>query len=191
MANDKLVIGVFEDYEQAGKVIEDLRGADFRAEHISMVVPDPENLRMAAVDVVRPGVDRVVLAGSLLGAAGGWLVGLAALAIPGVGPFMAAGPLLSAISGAAAGSLLGGWAGALIHFDVPEYEAKIYEGHLTAGKVLVAVHTHDRAERVRAEDIMEQHNAIEIDTKPEALGALPGPGTPPNVYPNPNPNQQI
>jgi hypothetical protein len=181
--SDKIVIGIFDDYAQAGTAVQALRDGDFRAEDISLLGADPENLRMATVDLQRPGADRVILGGSLLGAAGGWLVGLAALAIPGVGPFIAAGPLLSALSGAAAGGLIGSIAGAIVHFDVPEYEAKIYEGHLTAGKVMVAVHTHDKAERVRAEDIMDDAGAIEIDSRTEPVAQLPGPGVTPRDLP--------
>jgi hypothetical protein len=193
--SDKVVIGIFEDYAQAGKAIQALRDGDYRAEDISIVGADPEETRMASVDLQRHSPDKVVVAGSILGAAGGWLVGLAALAIPGVGPFIAAGPLLSALSGAAAGGLIGTFAGALIHFDIPEYEAKIYEGHLSAGKILVAVHTHDKAERVRAEDIMDDCGAIEIDSRTEPVASLPGPGVPSREIPStkvdrdlPNPN---
>jgi hypothetical protein len=175
MMSDKVVIGVFDTYEQAGAVLESLRESDFRPEQISMMGADKEDLRFATADYQKPGPDPAITTGSVLGAVGGWLVGLAAISVPGIGPFLAAGPIFAAISGAAAGGLAGAIAGAMLHFDIPEYEAKIYEGHLTQGKVMVAVHTQGRGEHHRAEAIMEQHGAIEVDTRQEAAANLPGP----------------
>jgi hypothetical protein len=76
-----------------------------------------------------------------------------------------AGPLIAAVSGATAGGVLGVVAGALTHFDVPEYEAKIYEAHLTQGKILVAAHSENDSERFKAEEVMEKNGAVEVDTK--------------------------
>jgi hypothetical protein len=165
----KMVIGIFEDYHTAAQVIEALKNADFKPADISILGSDPDELRLVAAeaDVEAKGADRVVTTCGALGAVGGWLVGLAALAVPGAGPLLAAGPLMAALSGAAAGGIIGVITGALLHFDVPEYEAKVYAGHLTAGKVLVGVHTEDHDSRVRAEDIMEEFDAIEIDMKAE------------------------
>src|SRR6202012_6063808 len=79
--------------------------------------------------------------GGVLGGALGWLVGIGALAIPGVGPFIAAGPIMAALGGAAIGGAVGGIAGALIGLGTPEYEAKRYEGKIKSGNVLISVHT--------------------------------------------------
>ena len=98
----------------------------------------------------------------------GWLVGIGALAIPGLGPFIAAGPIMAALSGAAAGAALGGITGALIGFGIPEYEAKRYEGKLKEGNLLISVHTDDSTERDRAKTIFEEAGAEDISYTEEA-----------------------
>jgi hypothetical protein len=98
----------------------------------------------------------------------GWLAGIGALAIPGLGPFIAAGPIMAALSGAAAGAALGGIAGALIGLGIPEYEAKRYEGKIREGHVLISVHTDDRTERSRAKEILERAGAQDVADTSEA-----------------------
>jgi len=165
----KIVIGIFDDYQGAAKGIEALKEADFKAKDISILGSDKDDLRLVAaeLDLEARGADKVVTTCGAIGAVGGTLLGLTLLAIPGAGPLLVAGPLMAALSGAAAGGVIGVITGALIHFDVPEYEAQIYAGHLTEGKVLVAVHTESHDDRVSAEDIMDESGAIEIDTKLE------------------------
>ncbi|HEY5870519.1 MAG TPA: DUF1269 domain-containing protein, partial [Candidatus Tectomicrobia bacterium] len=97
-----------------------------------------------------------------------WLVGIGALAIPGLGPFIAAGPIMAALSGAAAGAALGGLAGALIGLGIPEYEAKRYEGKIKEGNVLISVHTENSTERDRARNILEEAGAEDISYTEEA-----------------------
>lgn len=104
----------------------------------------------------------------MLGGALGWLVGIGALAIPGLGPFIAAGPILAALSGAAAGAALGGITGALIGLGIPEYEAKRYEGKIKEGNLLISVHTENRTERARAKRIFELAGAEDIADTAEA-----------------------
>ena len=106
--------------------------------------------------------------GGVLGGALGWLVGIGALAIPGLGPFIAAGPIMAALSGAAAGAALGGVTGALIGFGIPEYEAKRYEGKLKEGNLLISVHTDNSSERERAKTIFEEAGAEDISYTEEA-----------------------
>jgi len=165
----KIVIGIFDDYQAAAKGIEALKEAGFQAQDISILGSDQEDLRLVAaeLDLEAKGADKVVTTCGAIGAVGGSLLGLSLLALPGAGALLAAGPLMAALSGAAAGGVIGVITGALIHFDVPEYEAKVYAGHLTEGKVLVAVHTESHDDRVRAEDIMDENGALEIDTKTE------------------------
>ena len=98
----------------------------------------------------------------------GWLVGIGALAIPGLGPFIAAGPIMAALSGAAAGAALGGLTGALIGLGIPEYEAKRYEGKIKEGNVLISVHTENSTERDRARNIFEEAGAEDISYTEEA-----------------------
>ena len=104
----------------------------------------------------------------MLGGALGWLVGIGALAIPGLGPFIAAGPIMAALSGAAAGAALGGVTGALIGCGIPEYEAKRYEGKLKEGNLLISVHTDNSSERERAKTIFEEAGAEDISYTEEA-----------------------
>jgi hypothetical protein len=98
----------------------------------------------------------------------GWLVGIGALAIPGLGPFIAAGPIMAALSGAAAGAALGGLTGALIGMGIPEYEAKRYEGKVKEGNLLISVHADDSTERDRAKTIFEEAGAEDISYTEEA-----------------------
>jgi hypothetical protein len=162
----KVVIGIFDDYVIAGDAVEAIKTAGFGLDQISIVGRDLDDMRPVTSHVV--GSDRVdptVTKMTLGGAAAGFVVGLASMALPGVGALFVAGPIMAAISGAAAGTYIGFLTGALTHFDVPQYQADIYESHLTAGKVLVAVHTDLPEERMKAEQLMDQFGAIEVDTK--------------------------
>ena len=102
-----------------------------------------------------------------LGGALGWLVGIGALAIPGVGPLIAAGPIMAALVGAASGAAAG-LTGALIGLGIPEYEAKRYEGKVKDGNILLSVHTEDANERDRAKEILEKGGAEDISYTGEA-----------------------
>jgi uncharacterized membrane protein len=103
-----------------------------------------------------------------LGGALGWLVGIGALAIPGVGPFIAAGPILAALSGAAVGAAVGGITGALIGMGIPEFEAKRYEGRVKEGGILISVHAETSEEASVAKEIFENAGAKDISTAGEA-----------------------
>jgi hypothetical protein len=105
--------------------------------------------------------------GGVLGGALGWLVGAGALAIPGLGPFIAAGPILAALSGAAVGAAVGGVTGALVGMGIPEYEAKQYEGKIRGGNILVSVHTEDAEQRRLAKDVFERAGAKDVRTTGE------------------------
>jgi uncharacterized membrane protein len=98
----------------------------------------------------------------------GWVAGIGALAIPGVGPFIAAGPIVAALSGAAVGAAVGGIAGGLIGLGIPELEAKRYEGKVKAGNLLISVHTENSDEVKRAKQIFENAGAQDICTTGEA-----------------------
>jgi uncharacterized membrane protein len=104
----------------------------------------------------------------VLGGALGWLAGIGALAIPGVGPFIAAGPIMAALSGAAVGAAVGGIAGALVGMGIPEYEAKRYEGKIKAGNILISVHSDNSQETKRAKEIFEEFEAEDISTSGES-----------------------
>jgi hypothetical protein len=156
---------------QAIVIVEQLKAAGFSLNDISVLFPDKTGTRDFAHEhhtKAPEGAATGAGAGTVLGGTLGWLVGIGALAIPGLGPFIAAGPIMAALSGAAAGAALGGVTGALIGLGIPEYEAKRYEGKIKEGNVLISVHTEDRTERARAKQIFEQAGAEDIADTAEA-----------------------
>jgi hypothetical protein len=156
---------------QATIIVNQLRAAGFSSNDISVLFPDKTGTKDFAHEQhtkVPEGAATGAGTGGVLGGALGWLAGIGALAIPGLGPFIAAGPILAALSGAAAGATLGGLTGALIGWGIPEYEAKRYEGKIKAGNMLISVHAEDRDERTRAKQIFEQAGAEDIADTEEA-----------------------
>ena len=113
----------------------------------------------------------------MLGGGLGWLVGIGALAIPGVGPFIAAGPIMAALAGAGVGGAVGGLTGALIGMGIPEYEAKRYEGRVKDGGILLSVHSDNSEWTKKAKEILERTGAEDISSTGEA-GADKGDKTP-------------
>jgi tetrahydromethanopterin S-methyltransferase subunit C len=106
-------------------------------------------------------------AGGAIGGTLGLLAGIGALAIPGLGPFIAAGPIMAALSGAAAGAAVGGITGALIGMGIPEVEAKQYEGKIKGGNILISVHAESGDDRTRAKKILEQSGATDVTSVSE------------------------
>jgi hypothetical protein len=106
--------------------------------------------------------------GGAVGAALGWLAGIGTLAIPGLGPFIAAGPIMAALGGAAAGAAAGGVTGALIGYGMPEYEAKMYEGKVRDGNILLSVHTESSDELKAAKEVFSKHGAEDVSSTGEA-----------------------
>ena len=156
---------------QAIRIVDQLKAAGFSHNDISVLFPDKTGTRDFAHEQhtkAPEGAAAGAGTGGVLGGALGWLVGIGALAIPGLGPFIAAGPILAALSGAAAGAALGGLTGALIGLGIPEYEAKRYEGKVKEGNLLISVHTEDSTERAHARRIFEQEGAEDIADTAEA-----------------------
>jgi len=156
---------------QAIAIVNQLKAAGFSSNDISVLLPDTTGTRDFAHEQhtkAPEGAAAGAGTGVLLGGALGWLVGIGALAIPGLGPFIAAGPIMAALSGAAAGAAVGGVTGALIGLGMPEYEAKQYEGKIKEGRVLISVHTENSTERDRAKTIFEQAGAEDISYTEEA-----------------------
>src|ERR671930_934897 len=156
---------------QAITIVNQLRAAGFSSNDISVLFPDKTGTKDFAHEQhtkVPEGAATGAGTGGVLGGALGWLVGIGALAIPGLGPFIAAGPIMAALSGAAAGAAVGGITGALIGLGIPEYEAKRYEGKIKEGNVLISVHSEDSEERARAKEIFEQCGAEDISYTAEA-----------------------
>jgi hypothetical protein len=109
--------------------------------------------------------------GAVIGGALGWLAGIGTLAVPGLGPLIAAGPIMAALSGAAVGGGVGGLTGALIGMGIPEFEAKRYEGKVKNGSALISVHSNSSEETDRAKKIFEAEGAEDITTREEAAVA--------------------
>ena len=159
---EKAVFGIASDRPQAERIATSLQAAGFTGSDISVLFPDKDGTRDFAHEKntkAPEGAATGAGTGGLLGGGLGWLVGIGTLAIPGLGPFVAAGPIMAAMSGAAAGAAVGGLSGALIGMGIPEYEAKQYESKLKEGNVLISVHTEDADDRRVAKDILEQEGA--------------------------------
>ena len=165
------VYGIADTYEQAESIVSKLQAAGFSSGDISVLFPDKAGTRDFAHEKntkAPEGATTGGLAGMGVGGTLGLLAGIGALAIPGVGPLIAAGPIMGALSGAAIGGATGGLIGALIGLGIPELEAKQYEGKVQAGNILISVHTEDSAERSRAKDALEDMGATDVSSTGEA-----------------------
>jgi len=148
-----------------------IRQPSFSASDMSILPPHPAGPRDLGHENSTKTPEGAVAgagAGAILGGALGWLAGVGAIAIPGVGPLLAAGPILAALSGAAVGGTMGGTAGALVGLGIPEYEARQYEGKLSEGNILLAVHAEDAEEAARIRQIFSEERAESISTGIEA-----------------------
>src|SRR5919205_1753853 len=150
--------GIYRDRISVDSAVDALRAADFRNTDISVLFPQNEGTKDFAHEKhtkAPEGTATGATAGGVIGGTLGWLVGIGALAIPGLGAFIAAGPIVAALAGVGAGGAVGGITGALIGLGIPEYEAKRYEGRIKSGNILISVHTEDQSETRRARDIFE------------------------------------
>ena len=163
--------GLYSDRVQVEQGIDALLAARFRHEDISVLFPDNEGTKDFAHEKstkAPEGASAGAGAGGVIGGTLGLLVGIGALAIPGLGPFIAAGPIVSALAGVGAGGAVGGFVGALVGMGIPEYEAIRYDGRVRQGGILVSVHC-DNSEWVeRAKDILKQTGAEDIASAGEA-----------------------
>jgi hypothetical protein len=167
----KAVFGIATTEEQAIEIANLLRAEGFSSNDIAVLFPDRSGSRDFAHEhhtKAPEGAATGAVAGGVLAGALGWLVGIGSLAIPGVGPLIAAGPILAALTGAAAGGAVGGLAGGLVGLGIPEYEAKRYEGAVKNGNILISVHTEDSKERDAAKKIFERAQAKDISYTAEA-----------------------
>src|SRR5579863_3492496 len=152
---------------QTNTIISNLKAAGFSGNDISVLMADKTGTKDFAVEhntKAPEGAATGAGTGALTGGALGWLAGIGALAIPGLGPFIAAGPIMATLGGAAVGATLGGITGALIGMGVPEFEAKQYEGKVKEGNILISVHTDNRDQVKRAEKIFEDAGAEDISS---------------------------
>lgn len=161
----KAVVCIVPTSVEAENIVDSLKVAGFSNNDISILMPDKTGTQDVGHEKhskAPEGTATGAGTGALLGGALGWLAGIGALAIPGIGPFIAAGPFMAFLAGAAVGAATGGVTGGLIGLGMPEYEAKVYEGKLRDGNILLSVHTEDAAERKRAEEIFKAGNARDI-----------------------------
>src|ERR1700732_166349 len=167
----KAVFGIAKSESQAIAIADQLRAAGFSENDISVLFPDKKGTKDFAHEQhtkAPEGATAGATGGAILGGALGWLVGIGSLSIPGLGPCIAAGPIMAALAGAAGGAAAGGLTGALIGMGIPEYEAKRYEGKVKDGNILLSVHTEDSTERDRAKKILEVGGAEDISYTGEA-----------------------
>ena len=165
------VFGIYPAHASEEHAVDALRTSGFRNSDISVLYPEnpePRELAQAKSNTVQAGATVGGGTGVLVGGALGWLVGMVALAIPGVGPFLAAGPILAALVGAGVGGVMGEIAGALIGMSMTEDEAKRYEGRVKSGGILLSVHSDSSEWTNRAKGILEQTGAQDISSTGEA-----------------------
>jgi len=161
---------------EAEAIVDRLKAARFSNNDISVLLPDTRGTRdFAHQNSTKAPEGAATGAGTGLAVGGtlGWLAGIGALAIPGLGPFIAAGPIMAALSGAAVGTAVGGLTGALIGMGIPEYEAKQYEGKLINGRALISVHAENSEQADRAQQIFRIEEAEVISRASET--AVPRP----------------
>ena len=161
------VFGIVKTHSQAERIVENLQDAGFPVSEISILLPDNEgkhDIGHVKATKAPEGATTGAAAGGVTGGVLGLLAGIGALAIPGVGPFIAAGPIMAALSGAAVGATTGGVVGGLIGLGIPEIEAKRYMGKLKSGNYLIAVHAADGDQKERAKEIFKNAGAEDICT---------------------------
>jgi Protein of unknown function (DUF3341) len=165
------VFGIYPNVTGVDNAVDALRAAGFRSSDISVLFPENSGTRDFAhqKNTKAPeGAATGAGTGAVLGGGLGWLAGIGALAIPGLGPFIAAGPIVAALAGIGVGGAVGGFTGALIGMGIPEYEAKRYEGRVKDGGILLSVHSDDSAWTKKAKAILEGTGAQDISSTGEA-----------------------
>ena len=166
----KAVFGIYDSRATLETTLTHLKEAGFRNTDISVLMPSEESTKNFAHEKstkAPEGATTGAVGGIAVGGVLGWLVGIGALAIPGIGPFVAAGPIVAAIAGAGIVGTLGGLGGALVGLGIPEYEAKRYENLVREGGMLLSVHVDDSSWRDKAKKILEADGAKDIATSSE------------------------
>jgi hypothetical protein len=167
------VFGIYANYAAVEQAVGALKDAGFRSTDISVLFPENVGTKDFAHTKGTKAPEGATAGGgtgAIVGGTLGWLAGIGTLAIPGLGPFIAAGPILAALAGGAVGGAVGGIGGALIGMGIPEYEAKRYEGRVTKGGILLSVHSDDSAWTKRAKEVLERTGATDIASTGETKG---------------------
>lgn len=168
--------GIFTSRIAAEKGIDRLLDSGFRNDDVSVLAPDVDATHELATEKstkAPEGATTGATTGGVLGGTLGLLAGIGALAIPGVGPLIAAGPIMGALAGLGVGAAAGGLIGALVGMGIPEYEAKRYEGRVKDGGILVSVHCRNSDEVGKAKDILKHAGAEDISSTSEASADMP------------------
>jgi hypothetical protein len=167
MEKNKSVFGMYVARREAESAVSAFKDAGFSTSDISVLLPkkiESEEEELVTDNRTKAPEGAAVGAGSgaAVGGALGWLLGMGALVIPGIGPVIAAGPILAVLAGVGIGGALGGFAGALIGVGIPEDEAKKYEGKVKKGGILIAAHCESSDEIKRAEEILKRTGAEDV-----------------------------
>src|SRR3977135_1412058 len=165
------VFGIYRDQAGVENGVDALKAAGYRNTDISVLFPENQGTKDFAHEKgtkAPEGAATGAGTGAVIGGGLGWLGGIGALAIPGVGPFIAAGPIVAALAGAGVGGAVGGITGALVGMGIPEYEAKRYEGRVKDGGILLSVHCDDSKWVTLAKDILKRTSGQDISSTSEA-----------------------
>jgi hypothetical protein len=172
MSTDLVAYGIYPDRASFDRALESLRGAGFRNSDISAILPERDRTTRDLAHEINTkapeGAATGAGTGAAIGGVLGWLVGIGAIAIPGIGPLVAAGPVVAALAGAGAVGATGGLFGGLVGAGIPEIEAKRYAGRIREGAYLISVHCDDRAWSKKAEEILEATGGRDVVRTSEA-----------------------
>lgn len=167
---NNVVYGIFDSRSSVESAVDALKANGYRNADVSVLLADNDMTSDFAHEKATKapeGAATGVTSGAILGGALGWLAGIGSLAIPGVGPFVAAGPIMAALAGATVGGAVGGVSGALIGMGIPEYEAKRYESFVAKGGILLSVHADDSQWASKAKDILKTSGGRDISSTSE------------------------
>ena len=165
------VFGIYRDRASLENAVDTLKAEGFRNTDISVLLPENQGTMDFAHEKntkAPEGVATGAGTGAVIGGTLGWLAGIGALAIPGLGPFIAAGPIMGMLGGLGAGGAIGGLTGGLIGIGSPEYEAKRYEGRIREGGALLSVHCDSSDWVRRAKDMLDRTGAHDVASAGEA-----------------------
>jgi hypothetical protein len=172
MATDLVAYGMYPDRLTFERALESLRAAGFRNSDISAILPDRDRTTKDLAHEINSkapeGIATGAGTGAAIGGVLGWLVGIGAIVIPGVGPLIAAGPIVAALAGAGAAGATGGLVGGMVGAGIPEVEAKRYAGRIRDGGYLISVHCDDSKWAKRAEEILEATGGRDVVKTSEA-----------------------
>jgi hypothetical protein len=172
MTTDLVAYAIYPDRASLEGALDALRAAGFRSSDVSAILPERDRTTKDLAHQINTKAPESAAAGAGTGAAVGgvlgWLVGIGALAIPGIGPLVAAGPVVAALAGAGAGGATGGLVGGLIGAGIPEVEAKRYAGRIRDGGYLISVHCDDREWARRAKEILEATSGRDVVSTSES-----------------------